>query len=306
MDTVQHSRGWLLKDVVLSHGVDDTFHETAIKDPSIVYFENSWHIFYTARGKGRYSIGYSSSPSLSQFANAERHQLKLSVDVSRIDCAPQIFYFTPHKLWYLIFQTTEANYQPAFSTNSSLANPNNWTKSQNLVQKDTSEKWIDFWVICDDTHAYLFYTQEHNEVFVRTTKLENFPSQWGDAIKVFSGVHEAVHVYSVPAENRFIMVYEISTDGVRSFGLATAAHLTGPWKDTGHEFASGSMLIPGHVRNIWTEMVSHGEAIRSGYNEKFEVESENGEWIIQGMMKHDMNKEYAELPWKIGLISRYI
>ena len=111
MDTVQNSRGCLLKDVVLSHGVDDTFDETAIKDPSIVYFENSWHIFYTARGKGRYSIGYSSSPSLSQFVHAERHQLKLSVDISRIDCAPQIFYFTPHKLWYLIFQTTEANYQ---------------------------------------------------------------------------------------------------------------------------------------------------------------------------------------------------
>lgn len=306
MDTVKSSRGWLLQNVVLGHGENGTFDETAIKDPSVVYYENMWHIFYTARGNGRYSIGYASSPSLSQFANAKRHQLKLGGDNSRIDCAPQVFYFTPHKLWYLIFQTTDSNYQPSFSTNPTLNNPNTWNKSQDLIQKDRSEKWIDFWVICDDTHAYLFYTQEHNDVYVRSTKLENFPSQWGEGMKVFSGVHEAVHIYSVPTENRYIMIYELSSDGVRSFGLASSERLSGPWKEITTEFASIAMLIPEPAWDIWTEMVSHGEAIRCGYNEKLEVDSENGEWVIQGILKRDMISEYPELPWKIGVITRSV
>ena len=75
-----------------------------------------------------------------------------------------------------------------------------------------------------------------------------------------------------------------SQRGVRSYGLAVAGSLGGPWRNVTDRFATGDQLRhplrSGGAR--WTDMVSHGEAIRSGYDETLEYEPRGCRWLIQG------------------------
>jgi endo-1,4-beta-xylanase len=49
-------------------------------------------------------------------------------------------------------------------------------------------------------------------------------------------------------------------------------------------------------------MVSHGEVIRSGFDEKMEYDPNNCRWIIQGILKNEIGDDYPSLPWKLGII----
>ena len=75
-------------------------------------------------------------------------------------CAPQVFYFRLQNRWYLIYQVADPSRQPALqpacSTTTDLADPDSWSPPQLLFaqQPPNVKGWIDFWVICDDTHAH--------------------------------------------------------------------------------------------------------------------------------------------------------
>jgi hypothetical protein len=303
---VQHSKelNWEIDDFVFSSDPNGIFDEIAVKDPSIVFFENRWHVFYTARSKNEYTTGYVSSTDFESLNASPRYELKQIRGDTRYGCAPQIFYFQPQNLWYLIYQNRDSNYQPVFSTNVEITNPNLWSAYKNLIEKDTSKKWIDFWIIADNNMVYLFYTEAHNGVKVRSTKISNFPDGWGKSKKVFDKVHEAVHVYKVKGKKEFHMVYELNNRGVRSFGLAKAKHLEGPWKKVTDEYATGDQLRWVNNSANWTEMISHGEAIRSGYDQLMEYEPNNCRWLIQGIMKDELKVNYEMLPWKLGIIQQ--
>jgi len=71
-----------------------------------------------------------------------------------------------------------------------------------LVRKDDRARWIDFWVICDERRAHLFFTREHRDAMVMTTKPADFPNGFAEMKRAFSPEHEAVHVYSVARPRR--------------------------------------------------------------------------------------------------------
>ena len=301
-DGIDHA--WTLGDPVLASGPLGTFSELGVKDPSIVYYEGMWHLFFTARGRENSTTGYVSAKDLAELATAPRHELEMIKGKSRYGCAPQVLYFRPHRKWYLIFQNLDARYQPAYSTTTTISDPKSWANPISLIEKDTKAKWIDFWVICDRTRAYLFYTQSQQVVMVRTTSLEDFPGGWGESRIAFHGVTEATHVYKVVGQNEFHMVYERNRGKIRSYGLAKAADLGGPWEKVTDQFATGESLRYVGDHKPWTGMVSHGEALRTGYNELMEYDPSQCRWLIQGVLKTDLNREYSKLPWKLGIISR--
>ena len=300
----QEQRTWEIASPNFENGTIGTFDEISVKDPTIVFFENAWHLFYTARGNNEYTTAYASAKDLDSLNNASRFELKQIRGKTRYGCAPQIFFFEPQKKWYLIFQNKDANYQPAFSTNTNISLPNSWIVPQKLLQKNSTKKWIDFWVIADKTKVYLFYTEAHNGVVVRSTSLKDFPHGWSEGIKVFDNVHEAVHVYKAINTNEFHMIYELNKQGIRSFGLAVSNNLEGPWEKVTDNYATGKQLQYFDDAKQWTEMVSHGEVIRTGYNQNMEYDPENCRWIIQGILKKELNVEYPSLPWKLGIIQQ--
>ena len=273
-----------------------------MKDPSIVFFGGKWHLFYTARSKTDYTTGYITASTLTGLQCAQRHELPMIRGRSRYGCAPQVFHFEPQNRWYLIFQNRDANYQPAYSTTTTISQPASWSQPLPLIRKDAREKWIDFWIICDDTKAYLFYTQAHRQVMVRFTNLEAFPRGWGASKMVFAGIHEAVHIYKVKGTSEYHMIYELNTQGVRSFGLARAEHPTGPWAKITDDYATGALLSLTGKAGPWTEMVSHGEAIRIGYNQRMEYDPDDCRWLIQGLRKEGADVPYISLPWKLGIM----
>jgi len=295
---------WEVDAPVLSRGAEGSFDEVAVKDPSIVFHGGTWHLFYTARSRGEYTMGYVSAEKLTGLRAAPRHELKMIRGKGRYGCAPQVFYYRPQRQWYLVFQNRDSNYQPAFSTTTTIAKPATWAAPKPLVRKDSKAKWIDFWVICDEGRAYLFYTQGHRTVIVRSTSVEEFPSGWGEGKEVLRDIHEAVHVYKVKGRREFHMVYELNRGGVRSFGLATAGGLEGPWKRVTDRYATGDQLRAAGGVRTWTEMVSHGEVLRSGHDARMEYEPAGCRWLIQGLLKKDSKVPYPSLPWRLGIIEK--
>jgi hypothetical protein len=295
---------WEISAPILSPGPEGSFDEVAVKDPSIVFHDGKWHLFYTARSKSEYTTGYVSAEKLTGLQSARRHELTMIRGKGRYGCAPQVFYYQPQRKWYLIFQNRDSNYQPAFSTTTTISQPDTWSVPQPLIRKDTPAKWIDFWIICDETRAYLFYTQGHRVVIVRSTSLDKFPDGWEEGKEVLRDVHEAVHIYKVKDQDKFHMIYELNSGGVRSFGLATSTDLEGPWKKVTDKYATGDQLTPAGGVQTWTDMVSHGELLRSGHNERMQYDPKNCKWLIQGILRRDANVPYPSLPWKLGIMSK--
>ena len=53
----------------------------------------------------------------------------------------------------------------------------------------------------------------------------------------------------------------------------------------------------------WTDVISHGELLRSGYDEKLEVDPADLRFLFQGVLDKDrQDKSYGEIPWKLGLL----
>lgn len=295
---------WTIGDPILSQGPEGAFDEVAVKDPSIVFFDGKWHLFYTARSKQEYITGYVAAEKLTELQSAPRHKLKMIRGKGPYGCAPQVLYYEPQRTWYLIFQNRDSNYQPMFSTTKTISKPETWSDPKPLLRKDVKAKWIDFWVMADDSKAYLFYTQGHHGVIVRSTSLENFPDGWGKGKEVLRDIHEAVHIYKVKGRQEFHMIYELNHRGVRSFGLATATNLEGPWTRVTDKYATGDQLEMVGKLKEWTEMVSHGEVLRSGYNQQMEYDPNACRWLIQGILKRESNVPYPSLPWKLGILTK--
>ena len=300
------SRLWTAGPPLFLPGPHGSFDETAVKDPSIVFAAGLWHLFYTARGGNRYTLGYAAAPALQELRNARRHQLtQLRADKEPYAAAPQVFYFRPQKKWYLIFQTTDGWYQPVYSTTSTIDQPESWTPPKPLADHRDREKWIDFWVICDAGNAYLFFTRSHRDVVVMTTAIADFPSGFHDPRVVYSPLIEAAHVYRIQgAAERYEMLFELADGRLRKYGLATAGALSGPWRTETAEFAAGSQLSFESGMPAWTSEVSHGELLRAGYDERLEVAAHPVRFLIQGMPAAQHEGDYPALPWRLGLLTR--
>lgn len=284
---------WLAGPVLLAPGAPGTFDETAVKDPSIVFHNNAWHLFYTARGRGQYTLGYVTAPALGQLKNAARRQI-----MPAYAAAPQVFYFRPHKWWYLIFQTTAANYQPVFSTNTDIANSAAWTAPQPLIGKRDTAKWIDFWILCDSRQAYLYFTRNHRDLYMATTPLKNFPRGWDEPRRVFSPLHESAHVYSTTGRTpRYLLFFETQNDDRRAYGLAESTTPAGPFREIDRAFAA-TIHQP-----AWTNEISHGELLRQSNDERLLLDPANLRFLIQGLPAGAHTGPYVDLPWSLGLIT---
>ncbi|HUT30786.1 MAG TPA: non-reducing end alpha-L-arabinofuranosidase family hydrolase [Sedimentisphaerales bacterium] len=310
--TVKVPSRWVGGPVILTAGEKGSFDDVAVKDPTIVCYQGKWHLFYTVSGKEPGGIGYVSAESLDLLATAPRHKLNQfhgQTSDSQGE-APQVFFFEPQKLWYLIYQTKDFNRQPVYSTTPTIDKPESWSRTRNLiVREEPNVKWIDFWVICDDANAYFFYSRGRKDVYVRQTKLEDFPNGFGPAQLAFSPMPEplteAVHIYKVKDKTQYHMFYETRPEGekMRRYGLATASNLPGPWRRVADDYAVGNKLVFDNPADRWTDEVSHGEMIRTGCNQKLEYDPAEGRFLIQGLRSKEHVGEYRRLGWRLGIIT---
>ncbi|MBI4326170.1 MAG: hypothetical protein HY674_13040 [Chloroflexi bacterium] len=282
----------------------------SVKDPTIVFHEGRWHLFCTIRSQKRtHQIEYLSFADWAEAGQAPRHILKIC---DGYFCAPQVFYFTPHQKWYLLFQTSDQTrkpeLQPAFSTTRTLGDPTSWSRPTLLFAEhpDTVKAWIDFGIICDDTRAHLFFTSLDGLMWRAETKLADFPGGWSKPGIVLRGdIFEASHTYRLKGLNKFLTLVEAQNSGRRYYKAFLADTLDGEWRplaDTREKPFAG----PVNVRDTglhWTDSFSHGELLRSSCDESLEVDPANLRFLFQGVSDQERSgKKYGEIPWKLGIL----
>ena len=280
----------------------------AIKDPTIVFHEGAWHLFATLRMKsGQVDIEYLRFTDWAEANQAPRHVLALH---DQYYCAPQAFYFQPHKKWYLVYQLADKARQPAFgpcfSTSDNLADPKSWTQPQPMVTNAPAKpKWLDFWVICDEAKAHLFYTSLDGQMWRRETRKADFPFGWSEPVLALRGdIFEASHTYKLKGRPEYLTIVEAQGDQRRYYKAYLAQRLEGPWRGLA-DSAAKPFAAYANVQQEpeWTANISHGELLRAGVDERMEVDPARVRFLFQGASDPEYRgHKYAAIPWRLGML----
>jgi len=271
----------------------------SIKDPTIVYYNNLYHVFATIFDGNRkaWSSVYLNFSDFSKAAAAT--QISMANKPTGDAVAPEVFYFTPQKKWYLIYQ-----WGGKYSTNTDVSNPDTWTSPMPLLANAPS-KGLDYWVICDQANCHLFFSGDDGNLYHSKTTLDNFPNFSGyetimtDAVgKLF----EASNVYKVEGTNKYLLLVEAY--GPRYFRSWTSTSLDGPWtpladKQSAPFAGAANVTFEG---TKWTNDISHGEMIRSGYDQTLSINACHMQYLYQGV-DPNVKVDYGFLPWRLGLLT---
>ncbi len=284
----------------------------AQKDPTVVFHEGKWHVFMTVKLPGRSAIEYCAFENWESANAAERTILKISD--SDYYCAPQVFYFSPHKKWYLIYQMGVPNAKKmwvAYSTTSDISNPQSWSEARPILDggDDDPRKvgGLDYWIVCDDQRAYLFLTSLNGKMWRLWTTLEEFPRGFDHCqLALEAKIFEASHTYRLKGMDKYLTVVE--ENGRRYYKAYLADRLDGMWTpiaDTAERpFAGWRNIRPAEGVQPWTDNVSHGELIRDGCDQTLTVNPNDLRFIFQGMWDRDKSgKGYGQFQWRIGMLT---
>lgn len=290
---------WHIDSRCFTDGPTGAFDDLAVKDPSIIFYNNKYHVFYTGRDKdanGNWQMGYVSAATISGLETAERNYMS-ALNAGSYFCAPQVFWFEAKKSWFLIYQSGKG---ASFSTSTDVSDPQSWSAVKSMGFSDG----IDFWCIADDKNVYAFYSAQdgsHN-IKVRHTAIEDFPYYWSEAKVAADDTFEAPHIYKNKADGKYYMMVEDLKDN-RYFELWVANKLSGPWAKVSEKWASYHNLADN--ADHWTDQVSHGEIIRSSTNQLMEVDDINHcEVLIQGALNGDYGS-YGNIPYDLGVMRNY-
>lgn len=282
----------------------------SMKDPTVVFFEGRWHLFCTIRSQKRtHQIEYLSFTDWKDADAAPRHVLTIT---NGYFCAPQVFWFTPHKKWYLVYQAVDGArkgiLQPAFSTSDNLAKPESWTAPSFFYATNPPgvTAWIDFWVICDRTRAHLFFTSNNGLMWRAETMLADFPHGWSvPKVVLREDIFEASHTYRLQGREEYLTVVEAQNGGRRYYKAYLADRLDGAWRPlaASREKPFASVSNTRFDGAPWAESISHGELLRVGYDEMLEIDPVRLRFLFQGATDAQMRgKKYGEIPWRLGLL----
>ncbi len=297
---VNPNPSWTVDDPVIFHAECKPYDYYAAKDPTIVYYKGNYLVYYTgANQSGGWQMCFTTATTIPELKTAKRTYM------SKIGepyfCAPELFYFEPQNLWYLVYQ--DGTFGAAFSTSSTPDDPASWSgpKSFNI---SGSMGW-DYYVICDDQYAYLYNTPGDNSgnLYVRKTTLADFPDKgWSAPTIAASKVFEAAEVYKSISDGQYYLLVEAMIDG-RSYELFKSSSAGGPWTLVNDKWATRGNLTT-YRGTKWTTNVSHGEFIRAGYNQKLEINDINKvDFLIQGTT--NLSGDYQKIIWDLGLIRNY-
>jgi len=291
-------------------GKDEADPHLAIKDPTVVFHEGKWHVIGTLRKKlGQVMMEQLSFTAWQHANEAPRTIINLH---DAYHCAPQVFWFTPHRKWYLVYQAGQfrgrKGLTPVFSTTTNLSDAKSWTKPEPMMTDIADkQKWIDFWVICDATKAYLFYTSDDGHFWRRETKKSDFPLGWSAEVLVMKDtkdeLFEASHTYKLKGREQYLTILEALAPGRRYYKAYLADKLDGEWRPLAatlsKPFAARETIEP---KLPWANSISHGELLRSGVDELLEVDPQHLRFLFQGVDPEGYQGKYGGIPWRLGLL----
>jgi hypothetical protein len=229
-------------------------------------------------------------------------------------CAPQVFFFRPHKKWYLVYQAGMPGSKKmwvAYSTTETIGDPTSWTPVAAMLDGGPSDPRVvgglDYWIICDQTRAYLFFTSLNGKMWRMWTDIDRFPDGFHDCkVALDAEIFEASHTYRIKGHSGYFTFIE--QKGKRYFKAYAADRLDGKWRpvaDTAERpFAGWKNVSPGEGVQPWTDNISHGELIRASNDESLTIDSSNWQILFQGMLQKNKSKQnYGKYQWRLGLLT---
>jgi endo-1,4-beta-xylanase len=306
---------WSSSNILISPKSDTTHTIAGIKDPSVVFANGRWHVFASVANASGYNLVYLNFTDWSQAASATHHYLDASPIGAGYRAAPQVFYFAPQNLWYLVYQTGNASY----STNPDISNPNGWSAPRNfypsmpaiIAQNIGNGFWVDMWVICDTASCYLFSSDDNGHLYRSQTTLASFPNGMTNTVIAMqdsnrNNLFEASNVYKVQGANQYLLLVEaIGSDGRRYFRSWTSTSIAGTWNQLAatesNPFARSNTVT--FTGTAWTRDVSHGEAIRAGTDQTLTISPCRMQYLYQGL-DPSAGGDYNSLPWRLGLLTQ--
>ena len=166
---------------------------------------------------------------------------------------------------------------------------------------------LDYWIICDDQRAYLFFTSLNGKMWRLWTKLEDFPNGFDHCeVALEAKIFEASHTYRLKGLDQYLTIIE--ENGRRYYKAYLADRLDGQWTpvaDTAESpFAGWRNIRPAPGVEPWTDNVSHGELVRDGYDQTLTVDPGKLRFVFQGMLDREKTgRGYGQFPWRIGMLT---
>jgi hypothetical protein len=224
-----------------------------------------------------------------------------------------VFFYRPHNKWYNFTQ-----WPRGYNTTSDIADVNSWTPRKDFLRNgppvESNKPELDYWNICDDTHCHLFFSRDDGVLYKSKTTRENFPNFNGYEVVMQdhrgngnSFLFEAANVYKVDGTNQYLLLVEAYNSpgyGPRFFRSWTSTSLDGPWTplaDTEQNPFAGNANV-NWAAGKWADGISHGEMIRSGYDEYLTIDPCNLQFVFQGDTGASRNGNYNGEPYELGIL----